>query len=160
MRLSSVRAAVRVSVQLWSAGGAQTLGPFDQEVADSCLEDVGMRDDDDTKFGILGVVSDAVSNFNTARGRSHCPLSTDEGYRNTLTQNLQQMIQPALAVPLRNMPNTYLERARHAADRETALENYVMFILSTSGQGGEQSQEALKFINSVDPDLKSDAMLP
>ncbi|HJX85007.1 MAG TPA: hypothetical protein VJ723_11740, partial [Candidatus Angelobacter sp.] len=96
-RATTVYGNMSVLLQVLSASSPNTLGPFQEEIRDQCIEQVGVRDDDDAKAGIMGTVMDNVDKFLAARhpSQNHCPLSEDEQYKSTVQQNMQQKLRLA-----------------------------------------------------------------
>jgi hypothetical protein len=60
---------------------------------------------------------------------------------------------------LRALPFSYYTRARSAANRQQAVEDYLRFLFLTRDKGGSEAQEAQKALLAYDPELKTDGIL-
>lgn len=158
--LTSVRGNMAVALLFVTASGPSKLGPFQQEVKDHCLEEIGVRDDDEMKFGFIGTISPALTQFLDAKTKNHCPLAEDEQYKSAMTQSIQQNLGMVVPQQLARVPGEYLKRAREAANQQVAVDNYTMFLLASGTKGSEEFQEAVKFIKSHDSDLQPELLVP
>jgi len=159
-RLTTLNGSMAVSLQLVTASGPVRFGPFQQQIKDHCLEEIGVRDDDETKSGIFGAVSGALSQFVDARTNNHCPLSEDEQYKAGMQQTIGQNIGMTVPQQLAKVPEEYLKRARAAGNPQIAIDNYVMFLLVSPSKGSAESLEAVKFIKTHESDLQPELLTP
>lgn len=60
---------------------------------------------------------------------------------------------------LRALPLSYYTRARSAANRQQAIEDYLRFLFLTRDKNGSEAQEAQNALLAYDPELKTDGVL-
>jgi hypothetical protein len=147
-------------VQIIGAMSPRAVAPVGDEVRDACSEMVGMRDDDETKVGVLGIISGGVQQFASRNSQSHCPLAPDEQYKAQMMQNIEQNLKMSIPSQLLTIPNDYLRRAHQLSDAEEAIENYSLFLLSNANRDSAGTQDAMNFIRQHDPDLQPELLAP
>jgi hypothetical protein len=144
---------ISASAQIIGGMPPRAVAPASDEVRDACSETVGMRDDDETKVGVLGIISSGAQQFASRNSQSHCPLSPDEQYKARMLQSIEQNLKMSVPSQLLTIPNDYLKRARQMSDVEEAIENYSLFLLSNANRDANGTQDAMNFIRQHDPDL-------
>lgn len=161
VRATTLYGKESVSLQVLSSSNPNSVGPLQEEIRDQCVEEVGVRDDDDARSGVVGMISNAVTNVLAARhaGQNHCPLSEDEQYRSNLQHNIQQRLPLAIPFPLARVANHYLKHARQVNDRDVALDNYVTALIATSSVQSPEFKEAIQGIKSQSPTLRLEALV-
>jgi hypothetical protein len=141
------------SVQIIGGMPPRGVAPAGDEVRDTCSEMVGMRDDDETKVGMLGIITGGVQQFASRNSQGHCPLAPDEQYKAQMLQKIEQNLKMSIPSQLLTIPNDYLRRAHQLSDAEEAIENYSLFLLSNANRDSAGTQDAMNFIRQHDPDL-------
>src|SRR5262249_39298228 len=145
-------------VQIIGGMSPRAVAPASGEVRDACSETVGMRDDDETKVGVLGIITGGVQQFASRNSQSHCPLPSDEQYKAQMIEKIVQNLKMSVPSQLLMIPNDYLKRARQLTDVQEAIENYSLFLLSNSNRDSAGTQDALNFIRQHDPDLHPEVL--
>jgi hypothetical protein len=60
---------------------------------------------------------------------------------------------------LRALPLSYYKRARAAANRQQAIEDYLRFLFLTGNKSGTEASDAQRALLAYDPELKTDGVL-
>lgn len=154
---TSLYGKTSVGVQIIGGASPKTVGPVIEDVRDGCSEIVGMRDDDETKIGIMGAINNGLQQY-ASRNQKHCPLPPDEQYQAQMIQNIEQNLKMSVPSQLLLVPNEYLKRARQMTDAQEAIENYSLFLLSNANRDPRAVQDAVNFIGQHDPDLHPESL--
>ena len=146
------------SVQFIGGTPAGGVAPTNEEVRDSCSEMAGMRDDDETKVGWAGVISNGVQQFTSRNPQNQCPLPPDEQYKSQMLEKIEATLKMSIPSQLLTIQNDYLKRARQVSDAEEVMENYLLFLLSNANRDSAGIQDAMNFIRHHDPDLQPELL--
>ncbi len=160
-RVTTVYGQENLLLKVLSSSAPNSLGPFHEEVRDVCVEEVGVRDDDDARSGLFGTFSTTLQKILEARhsNQNHCPLNEDEQYKSNLQQNIQQRLRLAIPFPLAKIAPYYLKAARQASDRDVALDNYLMALMASSSAQSEEFKEAMTTLKVQHPDLHPESLV-
>lgn len=160
-RITSVYGQENVLLKVLGASAPNSFGPFHEEVRDQCVEEVVVRDDDDARSGICGIISNSVTKILEARhsNQNHCPLNEDEQYKTSLQQNIQQRVRVAIPFPLAKVSGHYLKLARQASDRDIALDNYLMALMASTSAQSAEFKEAMTAVKTQRPDLNPESLV-
>jgi hypothetical protein len=146
------------SVQIMGATPAGGIAPANEEVRDSCSEMAGMRDDDESKVGWAGVISNGVQQFTSRNPQNQCPLPPDEQYKSQMLEKIGASLKMSVPSQLLTIPNDYLKRARQLSDAEEVMESYLLFLLSNANRDSAGIQDAMNFVRQHDPDLQPEIL--
>lgn len=95
----------------------------------------------------------------SARNNDCNQIQDESGYLDKLTNQLKADASSRAYTLLRDLPVSYLKRAKTAANRQQSVEDYLRFLFLTSEKTGDEALESKKFLLAFDPELKTDGVL-
>lgn len=149
---------ISASVQIIGGMPPRAVAPAGDEIRDACAEMVGLRDDDETKVGVLGIITGGVQQFASRNSQNHCPLPSDEQYKAQMLQKIEENLKMSIPSQLLAIPNDYLKRAHQLSDVEETIESYSLFLLSNTNRDSAGIHDAMNFIRQHDPDLQPELL--
>jgi hypothetical protein len=90
---------------------------------------------------------------------SRCNVQADESYVGEMGGRVRAEARAHALSHLRALPLSYYRRARSAANRQQAVEDYVCFLFLTGDKQGGEALEAQRALMTFDPELKTDGVL-
>lgn len=131
--VDSVSRSTQVAEMLEAAVGGQ------------CVERNGVRSDDRNRFA--GATNQS------------CNVADEGAYVSQMIAKIKRDAHLRATAYLQQLPQSYYARARGAANRQQAVEDYLFYLFLTRDKTGEQAASALQFVSAFDPELKSDGVL-
>lgn len=121
-----------------STRGADT---FEASVSQQCVQREGVHQRD-----------------NSTRD-SQCSLPDNETYVAQMIDQIKSRARVAALSQLDSLPLSYYTRAKSAANRQRAVEDYLRFLFMTRDKSGSEAKEAQGFLVAFDPELKTDGVM-
>jgi hypothetical protein len=90
---------------------------------------------------------------------SRCNAQGDESYVGEMGGRVRAEARAHALAHLRALPLGYYRRARGAANRQQAVEDYVCFLFLTGDKQGGEALEAQRALLTFDPELETDGVL-
>jgi len=88
-----------------------------------------------------------------------CNLAGETDFETQMINEVKREAHVRVAEQLRSLPLSYYARARGAANRQQAVEDYLRFLFLTSNKETGEAQDARSFLVGYDPELKTDGVL-
>jgi hypothetical protein len=90
---------------------------------------------------------------------SQCNVQSEEAYVGEMVVRVQGDARSNASAQLRALPLSYYKRARAAANRQQAIEDYLRFLFLTGNKSGTEASDAQRALLAYDPELKTDGVL-
>jgi hypothetical protein len=90
---------------------------------------------------------------------SPCEVQSEEAYVGEMVGRVRGDARLHAASQLRALPLSYYKRARAAANRQQAIEDYLRFLFLTGNKSGTEAADAQRALLAYDPELKTDGVL-